>query len=82
MSDAAARAAHAKRLIEDPMLVEAFANVRKAAMDFWQSTSANQEREREQAWLTVKAVNRIEAELESIIENGKIAASRLQAPVR
>lgn len=82
MSDAATRAAAAKRLADDPILVEAFENVRKAAIQVWQATAAENVSGRETAWLTVKVVNRIEAELQSIIDNGLIAASRVQRPVR
>jgi hypothetical protein len=46
------------------------------------STPVAAEKEREFAWLTVKVVNRIETELQSIIDNGAIAARRVQAPVR
>jgi hypothetical protein len=79
---AEARAAAAKRLAEDPMLIEALANIRQAAIKTWESTPVAADREREFAWLTVKVVNRIEAELQSIIANGLIAARRVQAPVR
>ncbi len=82
MSNAAARASAAKRLADDPIMVEAFENIRKAAIQAWQSTAADNVAARETAWLTVKVVNRIEAELQSIIDNGLIAASRVTAPVR
>lgn len=82
MSDAQVRATHAAQLLGDPMLLEAFENVRKAAIQAWQSTKADDVTARETAWLTVKVVNRIEAELQIIIENGQIAAARVQAPVR
>lgn len=82
MSDAQARAAHAKRLIDDPVLIEALGNIRQAAIKAWTSTGVAQEREREVAWLTVKVVDRIETELQSIIDNGTIAALRTQAPLR
>ncbi len=82
MSDATARAAHAKRLMEDPLLVEALENIRSAAVKAWEATSTSQAEAREFAWLTVKVVGRIEAELQSVIDNGAIAASRVQAPVR
>ncbi len=82
MTDAQVRATHAAQLLGDPMLKEAFENVRKAAIQAWQSTKADDVASRETAWLTVKVVNRIEAELQIIIENGQIAAARVQAPVR
>lgn len=64
------------------MLVEALANIRQTAIKAWEGTSTADERAREFAWLTVKVVNRIEAELQSIIDSGAIAARRVQAPVR
>jgi hypothetical protein len=82
MSDAVARAAQAKRLAEDPMMVEALANIRAAAIKAWEGTPIDKPQDREFAWLTVKVVNRIEVELQSIIDNGMIAARRVQAPVR
>lgn len=82
MSDIQARAAAAKRLLDDPLLVEALGNIKAAAIKAWESTSTDQGQAREFAWITVKVVNRIEAELESIITDGKIAAARVQAPVR
>jgi hypothetical protein len=81
MSDAEARAAHAQRLINDPMLKGAFKDVREAAIDIWAKTKAGATQEREVAWLTVKVLDRIEAELENIVTNGKIAAARVQNPV-
>ncbi len=82
MSEAVARAAAAQRLADDPMLVEALANIRGAAIKVWEGTPIADVQAREFAWLTVKVVNRIEAELQSIIDNGRIAAARVQAPVR
>ncbi len=82
MSDATARAAAAQRLADDPMLVEALANIRLAAINAWQATKTEDQQAREFAWLTVKVVTRIEAELQSIIDSGLIAAARVQAPVR
>jgi hypothetical protein len=82
MSDAATRAANAQRLMDDPLLIEALANIRQAAIKAWQATPVADQQAREFAWLTVKVVGRIEAELQSIVDNGKIAAARVQAPVR
>lgn len=64
------------------MLVEAFGSIRAAAITAWEQTGREDRDAREVAWLTVKVVNRIEAELQSIIDNGKIAAARVQAPLR
>lgn len=80
--DAGSRANAAERLRNDPLLVEALANIRTGAIDAWQATKIDDEKARDMAWLTVKVVARIEAELQSVIDNGKLAASRVQAPLR
>lgn len=82
MSNVEARAAAAKRLLEDPLLTEALGNIRGAAIKAWESTGIDKQQDREVAWLTVKVVNRIEAELENIITDGMIAAKRVQNPLR
>ncbi len=51
MSDVSARAAAAKRLADDPMLVEALANIRIAATNAWQATATSM-------WLRQSAVTR------------------------
>lgn len=82
MSDPIARASQAQRLIDDPLLIEALGNIRCAAIKAWEATAIDNAQAREFAWLTVKVVGRIEAELQSIIDDGKIAAARVQAPLR
>jgi len=82
MSDAETRANAARQLLENPMLVEAFANVRETAIAAWTGTSALAVQDREMAWLTVKVLDRITGELEAIVTNGKIAASRVHNPLR
>ncbi len=82
MTDAATRAAAAQRLLDEPLLQEAFANVRGAAIEAWIATKTADASAREFAWLTVKAVDRIAVELQSVVDTGKIAAARIQAPVR
>lgn len=82
MSDAETRAAQAKRLLDDPILQEAFANVRNGAIEVWTRTKADAQQEREIAWLTVKVIDRITSEFEAIVTNGKIAAARVQNPLR
>lgn len=82
MTDPEVRAAHAKRLLEDPMLVEAFATIRNEAISTWEKTAARDTEAREIAWLTVKVLGRIEGVLQSAVDDGRIAASRVQAPLR
>lgn len=80
--DATTKAEHAKRLMEDPILKEALGNIRETAIKAWTQTKADAQQEREIAWLTVKVLDRIEGELLAIIDGGKIAAARVQNPLR
>ncbi len=80
--DAEARANHAKRLVEDEVLNEAFDTIRSTAIEVWAKTKADAHQEREIAWMTVKVIDRVRAELQSVIDSGKIAAARVQNPLR
>jgi len=82
MSSTEARAEQAKRLLEDPMFKEAFESIRQEAITAWQQTSARDTEAREIAWLTVKVLGRIEGALQSAVDSGRIAAARVQAPLR
>lgn len=81
MSDALIRAAHAKHLLEDPLLVEALATIRQEAVETWVNSAAADDRVRENAWHTVKAVGRLEQELRSIVTNGAFEERRAQKAV-
>lgn len=78
MTDAAARAEHAKRLLDDPILGEAFAEIRAELLHDWENTPDNATERREGTWRTLKAIDRLQGKLRSIVDNGKIAAARAQ----
>lgn len=82
MSDAESRAAHARMLLDDPMLAEAFETVRQGAVNAWIATGTQDQQAREVAWLTVKVVDRVRGVLQSAVDDGVIAATRAQAPLR
>lgn len=76
------RATHAKQLLDDPMFREAMETIRAEAISTWEKTSARDTDAREIAWLTVKVLGRIEGVLQSAVDDGRIAAARVQAPLR
>lgn len=80
MSDAAARAEHAKVLLADPLLTEVFDAVEAAAINVWRTTSVTQANEREIAWQSLKAVERVRNALSGIVDNGLIEARRAVQP--
>lgn len=71
-----ARAEHAKRLLADPLLIEVFDAVEAAAINVWRTTNTTQTAEREIAWQSLKAVERVRNTLTGIVDNGLIEARR------
>ena len=83
MSDTETRAANARALIENPLLQEIFAQVRSEAVRAWLSTAAQGgEDAREFSWMLHKAIDRIEGVIQGAIDDGRIAAARVTAPLR
>jgi hypothetical protein len=76
-----ARAAHAQRLLEDPMMVEAFASVVKEAMNDWANTRPEAVETREGLWRMVQSVHRVQNVLKNHIISGKNAAERAERPI-
>lgn len=81
MSDAEARAAHAKQLLADPLLNEVFDEVEKAATAAWLSTGVGMEKEREFAFHAAKAVQRVRDALKGVVDGGLVAATRAVRPL-
>jgi hypothetical protein len=80
--EAQTRATHAKRLLEDPLLQEALGKIKAEAVDAWEKTAARDSEARELAWITVRVTNRITDCLQGMVDDGRIAAARVQAPLR
>lgn len=71
------RGEQAKRLLDDPLLQEAFATVGAALRDAWSATSDDATEERERQWLMLKLLERVRAELSQVLETGKLADRQL-----
>jgi len=67
------REAHAKRLLGDNLLKEAFDTLERDIMDTWVATSVDDGRARETCWLSIRLLSRIKVHLTSIIETGEMA---------
>jgi len=79
-SDTVARAEHAKRLLDDPLLTEVFEAVEAAAINAWRTTGSVQSAEREIAWQSLKAAERVRNALQGMVDNGLIEARRAVQP--
>jgi hypothetical protein len=83
VSDIDARAADALALKENPLLSEILEAIEKAAVDAWVGTPAQDgQQAREFAWMLYKAAGRVRVEIQSAIDEQRISASRLTAPLR
>lgn len=80
MTDVSARAAAAKRLLEDPVLIEALDAVEQTAITAWRNTSLADEEGRTRAWYALKASERLRVELQGMVVDGQFAARRMVAP--
>ena len=67
------REEHAKRLLTDPLFVEAFELLEKHLLNSWSSSGVNEIDTREQIWLSLRLLERIRLHLTSIIETGDMA---------
>lgn len=71
------RAGEANRLLNDPLMKEAFEVVETSLTKAWLATGDAQERERERLWLMQKLMARVKAHLETVINTGKLAEKQM-----
>ena len=72
MNDAE-REANAKRLIDDPLLTEAFKSLEEELMGLWKGTGSHDVDQRESFWLALRLLDRLKSHLTSILETGEMA---------
>ena len=67
------RIVRARGILNDELFVEAFDTLETDIRDTWYRTSLNDTEAREQAWLSLRLLERIRLHLTSIIESGDMA---------
>jgi hypothetical protein len=67
-------AAHAKRLLEDHILLEAFAQVEADIYNEWRTTAIGDDQHRSDLFHTLKGLERLKARLQAILEAGVLAS--------
>ena len=72
------RGREARRLLAEPLLVEAFATVESGLKEAWLASGEAQERERERLWLMLKLLARLRAHLVAAVETGRLAERQLE----
>lgn len=74
--DPITKANHAKRLLEDEILQEAFVQVEKDIFDEWRSSATADYSARADMFHTLKGLERLKARLQAILDDGLVAKSR------
>jgi hypothetical protein len=67
---------HAKRLLEDETLLEAFAAVEADIYNEWRTSPVGDDRARSDLFHTLKGLERLKTRLQAILDDGLIAKSR------
>ncbi|MGH6932282.1 MAG: hypothetical protein ACREEE_07590 [Dongiaceae bacterium] len=73
------RGEQARRLLEDPLLREAFATVEAALTDAWRASAEGAAAERERLWLMLRLLGRVRGHLSEALETGRLAQAQLEA---
>jgi hypothetical protein len=74
--DAITKANHAKRLLEDELLKEAFAQVERDIFEEWRMSGYADDNARSDMFHTLKGLERLKARLQAILDDGLVAKSR------
>lgn len=74
--DAAAKALRAKQLLDDELLTEVLDSIEAAAIRAWRTTGSDRQQDREVAYYSIKAAERVRNTLQGIVDNGLIEANR------
>ena len=67
------RADEAKRLLDNPLLKEAFTTIREELIKHLLNTRVAEETERDRLYITIKALDLVEQHIQSVLETGKLA---------
>lgn len=67
----------AAELMDSQAFRDALASIEADIFDIWKETKTNQSKEREEAWLTHRAMELLKAKLQSRINAGKVAMKEL-----
>ena len=67
-------ATHAKRLLEDHVLLEAFAQVEADIYNEWRTTALHDHQQRADLFHTLKGLERLKARLQATLDAGVLAS--------
>ena len=76
------RGQDAKRLLEEPLLQEAFEVIEQEIMEKWKTAPARDVDGREKLWMMLHLLGRVRSHLESVMASGHLAEATLAQRAR
>lgn len=76
------RGQHARDLLNDPLIAEAFETIEHEVMDQWKKSPARDVEGREKLWLMLQMTHKIRGHLESLVASGRMADHTLAARLK
>ena len=67
------REEHARRLLNDVLLKEAFETLKEDLMNRWSHSGTTDSEARESIWLAIRLLDKIDGHIRSIVETGHMA---------
>lgn len=71
------RGDEAARLMESQVLKDAFSSLEQEYTELWKNTKASDEAAREKLWLSIRQLQMVQAQLNGVIQTGKVARATL-----
>lgn len=71
------RGERAAQLLQEPLLVEAFETLQKELTDQWQKSPVRDVEGREKLYLSLLCLQRVQGQLATVLETGKVAKATL-----
>jgi len=79
LEEQANRGDQAAKLMEHPLLVEAFDLIEQDIRDKWAGSPARDTQGREQLWTQLRLLHRLRGQIQYVAESGKVARQSLLA---
>ena len=73
----ATRGDAAERLLKDELLLEAFSTLEQEYTHLWKQTKPSDEAAREKLWLSLRQLELVKAQLQSVVQTGKVAKATI-----
>lgn len=71
------RGERARQLLDEPLIVEAFALIEREYQEQWQNSPARDVEAREKLYLSLKCLHKVKAHLTHTMESGQLAKATL-----